>query len=385
MATAVPVLLVSTAPRSYGTARTPRALAKAGFEVTLLTPRKALAESSRFVARVAHLPDRTTPREWIHAVAATVRAVSPLQIMPCDDMSFRLLAMLVLSPPPQMQPALQTELAALVRDSLGDSAHYRASVDNTLLGAAASRAGVRVPAHAVISTRDEAAAFAGTQGFPVVVKRPFTTAGDDVRIAADAAELAGAVDVLAAPKLDDLEPDASRRVLVQRYVDGAICQQHGAAWRGRLLAGYAGDRLEADGGPMAPGTVVRCHDAPALRALSAQLVEAFGITGFFTCNYVVEKATGRPHLIGINRRIGPGTHYGTVLDVDLCAALHAALQGTPPPTRGQLDPGEERVFVQFPAEWLRNPNSRWLRGYPVDVPWDDPDLLDAMLTLRNPP
>src|SRR4051794_36905126 len=38
MAAAIPVLLVSTATRWYGTARTPRALAKAGFEVTLLTP-----------------------------------------------------------------------------------------------------------------------------------------------------------------------------------------------------------------------------------------------------------------------------------------------------------------------------------------------------------
>jgi hypothetical protein len=55
----------------------------------------------------------------------------------------------------------------------------------------------------------------------------------------------------------------------------------------------------------------------------------------------------------------------------------------PSPSRAGLDPGDERVFVQFPGEWLRDPQSRWLRQYPVDVPWDDPDLLDAMLTLRR--
>lgn len=383
MAAATPVLLVSTATRWYGTARTPRALAKAGFEVTLLTPRNSLAEASRFVTRVAYLPDAATPLEWIHAVAATVRAVSPRQIMPCDDTSFRLLAMLALSPPPQMQPALQAELAALVRASLGDPDHYRSSIDKTLIYAAAAEAGVRVPEHAVIGSIDEAAAFADRHGYPVVVKRPYTTAGDGVRIAANATELAAAVTTLAAPKLDDLEPDATRRLLIQRHVDGGLCYQNVAAWQGRYLAGYAGERLEAHAGPMTPGTVVRYHDNPALRGFAAQLVQAFGMTGLFTSEYIIEKSTGTPYLIEINRRISPGTHFGAVMNVDLCAAFHAAMHDVASPTRSRLDDGEERIFVQFPAEWLRDPRSTWLRRYPVDVPWDDPELLDAMLALRN--
>jgi hypothetical protein len=289
MAAATPVLLVSTATRWYGTARTPRALAKAGFEVTLLTPRNSLAESSRFVTRVAYLPDQATPLDWIHAVAATVRAVSPRQVMPCDDVSFRLLAMLALSPPPQMQPRLQAELAELVRASLGDPAHFAASVDKTLIYAAAGPAGVRVPEHAVISSVDEAMRFADRHGFPLVIKRPYTTAGDGVRIVENAAALGDAVTSLSAPKMDDLEPDASRRLVVQKYVAGTICYQNVAAWQGRYLAGYAGDRLETHGGPMTPGTVVRYHDAPALREFSVQLVEALGMTGLFTSEYIVEK------------------------------------------------------------------------------------------------
>ena len=383
MTAAVPVLLVSTATRWYGTARTPRALTQAGFEVTLLTPRNSLAESSRFVARVAYLPDQTTPLDWIHAVAATVRAVSPAQVMPCDDVSFRLLAMLVLSPPPQLQPSLRAELGSLIRASLGDPAHYRISVDKTLLSGAAARAGVRVPAHAVVATRDEAIAFAAVHGYPVVLKRPYTTAGDGVRIVADEAEVAAAVIALTAPKLDDLEPDASRRMLIQKHIDGRICYQNVAAWQGRMLAGYAGDRLQAHGGPMAPGTVVRFYDAPELRDFSGRLVRAFGITGLFTSEYVIDQATGLPYLLEINRRISPATHYGAVMNVDLCAALHAAMHDVPLATRGGLDAGEERVFVQFPAEWLRDPGSRWLRQYPVDIPWDDPELLEAMLGLRR--
>ena len=188
---------------------------------------------------------------------------------------------------------------------------------------------------------------------------------------------------IAPPKMDDLEPDASRRLVVQKYIAGTICYQNVAAWQGRYLAGYAGDRLETHGGPMTPGTVVRYHDAPALREFSVQLVQSLGMTGLFTSEYIVEKATGLPYLIEINRRISPGTHYGAVMNVDLCAALHAAMHGVDSPSRSRLDSGEERVFVQFPAEWLRNPQSPWLRRHPVDVPWDDPELLDAMLALRN--
>ena len=383
MNAAAPVLLVSTGTRWYGTARVPRALAKAGFEVTLLTPRNALAEASRFVTRVAYLADRTTPLDWIHAVAATMRAISPVQIMPCDDMSFRLLAMLVVSPPPQLQPALQAELADLVRASLGDPRFYRASIDKTLLPEAAARAGVPVPVSSVVDRQEAALDFAAAHGYPVVVKRPFTTAGDGVRIVANATELATAIAELATPKVDDLEPDASRRVVVQQHIDGPVCYQNVAAWQGRMLAGYGGDRLQTHGNVMAPGTVVRFRHAPPLRALSERLVQAFGMTGLFTTEYIVDRATGDPYLIEINRRISPATHFGSVINVDLCAAFHAAMNGQPLPTRDGLGPDEEHIFVQFPAEWLRDSHSRWLRDYPVDVPWDDPQLLEAMLAMRR--
>jgi hypothetical protein len=44
-----------------------------------------------------------------------------------------------------------------------------------------------------------------------------------------------------------------------------------------------------------------------------------------------------------------------------------------------LDPGEEHFVVHFPLEWVRDPNSRYLREYPVDIPWDEPELVDAIV------
>jgi len=88
---------------------------------------------------------------------------------------------------------------------------------------------------------------------------------------------------------------------------GGLCYQNVAAWQGRYLAGTRA--IVSNGGPMTPGTVVGYHDNPALRDFAAQLVDAFGVTGLFTSEYIVEKSTELPYLIEISRRISPGTHF----------------------------------------------------------------------------
>ena len=127
-----------------------------------------------------------------------------------------------------------------------------------------------------------------------------------------------------------------------------------------------------------PGDVIKVGDT-TLR------VEASSITPSSQPETVLVAAegTGEPHLIEINRRITPGSHRGEVRKVDLWAALYARMQGMPSPTRSDVDPGEEGIAVFFPEEWLRDPGSRYLREYPVDVPWDEPELIEALLALRH--
>ena len=48
-----------------------------------------------------------------------------------------------------------------------------------------------------------------------------------------------------------------------------------------------------------------------------------------------------------------------------------------------MDHGEEYISVHFPQEWLRDPQSRYLRDFRVDAPWDDPEVMEAMQALRN--
>ena len=66
-------------------------------------------------------------------------------------------------------------------------------------------------------------------------------------------------------------------------------------------------------------------------------------------------------------------------------ALHAALAGSRWEAPSDLEDGTERTSAHFPQEWLRDPSSPYLLDRPVDVPWDDPALVEALLALRPAP
>lgn len=378
----ISVLLVSTATRWFGTARMPRALVHAGFDVALLAPKGSLAEKSRFVGRVGHLPDNATPRDWIYTFAATAKATAPRIVIPCDDMSLRLLDLLAQSPPDDMASELQLQLAALIRESLGDPKYYGTSIEKTLLPPAARALGVRVPEHEVVPGFAAADAFASAHGYPVVLKRTHSTAGDGVAIVGNRDSLQRAFGELV-KDAGPLDHAGTGTWLIQQHVRGHLCYENVAAWQGVRLAGFAVDRLVAHGDVKSPAAVIRWFHSPELRDMSKRLVSGFGMSGLFATECVIEERTGDAYLIEINRRLTPGMHIGQRIDVDLCVALHAALTGAKSSSRSDPSPGEEGVGVHFPQEWLRDPESSFLRDYPVDVPWDDPDLLEAMVAMRR--
>jgi len=372
---ATPVLLVLTALRWVGAARMPRALAQAGFEVTLLTPPGSLAEKSGFVAKIAYLPEKT-PDAWIHAFAATAKATGARLVVPCDDRAFGLLQLLATSPPEGLQPALHQELAALIAESLGDPSHYAASVDPTLLPAAAAALGLRVPAHAIVSDVAGAQSFGAAHGYPVLLKSRRSRDGVTV---AKHSELAGAIAALS-PTPTTGQADPRDALLVQAEIRGQPRSYQSVAWKGDLLAGFAGERIHDEAGRGRQTGVNRYYRSDALREIAASLARGFGISGLFSLEGVVAE-NGDFRLLDINRRLLGGAHRGSEFRVDHCAALHAAMHGLPYAGRTDLDEGEEHICVSFPQEWLRDPESKWLRDYPVDVPWDEPELFEAMLDL----
>ncbi len=343
----------------------------------MLTPENSPSEKSRFLTKVGHLGPNTTWHQWVFAFAAMVKATSPRVVLPCDDTAVRLMQALVLTPPEDLQPALRLELGSLISESLGTPAHYRASIDKTLISPAAHALGIRVPAFAVVSDLGEAQRFALQHAFPVVVKRDHSSAGQGVAICADAAALSAAFETLGQPDGLALGDARDGELLVQAHIPGRIHYHNSVAWQGVLLAGQASEQLAATA--RGPASAVRYYQSPVLRAMSATVAAGFGISGVYVPEFVIHEDTGDAYLLEINRRMTHGTHRGAAFGVDLGAALFAAVNGLPSPTRPDLDPGEEHFTVHFPLEWTRDPGSRYLRKYPVDVPWDEPELLEAIV------
>jgi len=373
-----PLLMVATATQWLGAARMPRNLADAGFAVSLLVPRGSVAEKSRFLVHIGHLPANATPAAWVEAFAAMVESTSPRLVLPCDDTALRLLMLLALSPPAMMPPALHLRLAALIIDSLGDPAFYRTSIDKTMIGPAAAALGVRVPASIVVTALDDAKRFIDAHGFPIVIKRSHSTAGEGVAVCADQ----GTVDrefarLMATPALD-LDDLATGQIVLQEFIAGNIHFYTAVAWRGALVSGVAVEKIEGE--LKGPTSAVRYFASPQMHAATARLAAGFGITGIFSPEFIVDPAGGEPYLLEINRRISHGTHRGARINVDAGAALYAAMHGTTAP-RDQLAPGEEHFCAHFPHEWIRDPQSPLLRRLPVDVPWDEPELARALAAI----
>jgi hypothetical protein len=373
-----PLLMVATATQWLGAARMPRNLANAGFAVSLLVPRGSVAEESRFLVNIGHLPANATPAAWVEAFTAMVESTSPRLVLPCDDTALRLLMLLALSPPAMMSPALHLRLAALIADSLGDPAFYRASIDKTMIGPAAAALGVRVPASIVVTALDDARRFIAAHGFPIVIKRSHSTAGEGVAVCADQ----GTVDrefarLMATPALD-LDDLATGQIVFQEFIAGKIHFYTAVAWRGALVSGVAVEKIEGE--IKGPTSAVRYFASPQMHAATARLAAGFGITGIFSPEFIVDPAGGEPYLVEINRRISHGTHRGARINVDAGAALYAAMHGTAAP-RDQLAPDEEHFCAHFPHEWIRDPQSPLLRRLPVDVPWDEPELARALAAI----
>lgn len=380
---ATPALLISTVPRWIGTARIPERLVKAGFSVSLLTPKNTLAEASRFVDEVRHLPDAATTLQWLSAFTAAVDALGPRLVVSCDDTAQRLLQTLVITPPPGMHPTAHLRLANLIVESIGTPEHYRTSIDKTLLATAAEKLGVRVPPFVTATDPREGEAFAASHGFDVVLKRSFGAAGDRVAIVKTREGFVEAFGRLSAKEDLNLE-GAGMRILVQAHIPGRVRHHTIAAHRGTLLAGVSREKLVANPEPTGPATVTRYMRVPEMREASEKIVRAFGMTGLFAIEFVADEKTDHCYLLEINRRVTPGTHAAALVGIDLCAAFSAAFHGKPVTTRTDLDSHDEgRTFAHFPQEWLRDPGSRHLREHPLDAPWDDPELFTAMLALRE--
>ena len=399
-----PILLLALADwaASHGLSAN---LAKAGFEVCALFPPSHVLGSTRFVdrARQLNFTERLLAkvmaaenvlgasirtrfgdivvRRLARVVMERVREWQPEFIIPVDERALRLCRDMAEG----RAGPLPDGLRALLARSLGDLSTLSQRMSRTGNYQAAMTAKIAVPSQIALADCNDWREAASKLGYPLVVKRENSAAGEGVTICFDEAEFRRAVE--AGPKalryrarlkhlLAKVGADRSAfcDVTIQQYVSGVAAMREVFCWDGEVIAGFSLEKTRCHPGPSGPASVVKRIENESMADSTAKIVKSLGLSGFADVDFIVDPKTERAYCLELNPRPTALTHLGARLGCDLGRALHDALSGEPR-ISGQLA-AQGEVIAVYPREWWRDETSAVLQTADHDVPWDDPGVVD---------
>ncbi|ARN80810.1 hypothetical protein [Methylocystis bryophila] len=379
------ILIVSFEDERWGVIRLVKPLTEAGFAVAALCPAGDALTQTRYLCRRYALDSVKNSRRIELALAEALRDWKPAFVIPGDERAVVFLHVLVRRAKTGERLALDAHSLATLMNSLGDFDHYDTLLMKSETVALARQCGMRTPEGGSAVSAEDAVRLAERIGCPVYLKQSFSWAGRGVIRCHTPAEVASAFASLQPRHQNPLYTAARRllrrdwypvstRVDVQQSVDGFPAFYAALAWKGKMLAGFAGfvERASSANGP---SCVVRLGAHEEMASASCALIAAAGATGFIGFDFMIEHATGKAFLLECNLRPVQATHLGSRIGVNLCEALADAIRGVPTP---HPPPKREETVALFPQEWRRDPvGLADFRGF-VDAPLDDPALLARM-------
>src|SRR5580692_674675 len=385
-----PKVLVATTFCWYPTARLAMALAHAGFTVDMVCPRRHPVSKTK-VARKIHRFNGLTP---LLSLSAAISDAEPDLIVSGDDLATRHLHRLYEG---ERQKGKESPICALIERSLGVAESFPISYARAAFMEMAKQEGIRIPKTGVIGTLDGLKEWIIRNGFPAVLKANGTSGGDGVRIVRTVDEAERAFRSLQAPPrllravkhalLDDdmtlISPALRREKFVvnaQAFVDGKEATSAVACWNGKILAALHFEVINKTGST-GHATVVRLIENSEMAAAAEKIVRRLDLSGVHGFDFMLEKQTGNAFLIEINPRATQVGHLALGIGRDIPAALHAVVSG------GEVQPAprvtEKDTIALFPQEWIRDPESAFLRLAYHDVPWEEPELVHDCVDNRQ--
>jgi hypothetical protein len=359
-----PHALILSLRNWLGASRLPRAFERAGWQVSTLSFPSLLLDRCRQTSAQFFLPDRGSEEELIAATQRALIAARPAIVVPGDEAATELLQAVAATARRELPDG--DPLLVMLRDSLGDFSKHAVLRDRRALASLAAQLRVRAPAHAVIRNRDDAFAFAEAHGLPVVLKAEESFAGLGVSICRDEAALDTALLRMNASKPGVL----AEGVLVQSFVPGKTA----------MRAGLSAIKVETHPAGTGPSSVVEFIEHAEMMKTVQAMVSALRFSGFASLDFILD-AAGAAHLLELNARPTPICHLGDYLGQDLCVSLREAVAGN---IHADSDPeGLPKKVALFPQEWVRDPSSPHLKDAFHDVPWEEPDLVEALVILAR--
>jgi hypothetical protein len=323
--------------------------------------------------------------------AHAIVAIRPNLIVPGDDLATLQLHRL------HEHEGGRGGVAELIERSLGAPESLPVVYARTRFIQLALAEGVRAPKTEVLGDTEALKQWVGRTGFPTVLKANGTSGGDGVRVVHTLEEAKRALrELQAPPRLARavkralvnhdktlLWPSLLRRRFVvnaQEYVAGREATSAVACWQGEVLASLHFEVLQKRDAA-GPSSVLRLLENPEMSSAAEKMVRRLKLSGLHGFDFMLEAHTGNAHLIEINPRSTQVGHLALGAGRDLPAALHTAMSGGALHTAPKVT--ENDVIALFPQEWLRDPESPFLRTAYHDVPWEESDLLRACVRLRQ--
>lgn len=150
------------------------------------------------------------------------------------------------------------------------------------------------------------------------------------------------------------------------------------AWQGRMIAGFAGTKLQsvaANG----PGVAVRIGHDPRLVAAAEKMIAALGCAGLVSFEFRVEPGSGSPVLIACCPRPIPLGILGARIGADLAAELAALLRGAPTRAQPVIPTGHAELLLFPPALHVARRRSIFF----ADVPRQGPSVTHHVARARD--
>jgi hypothetical protein len=183
--------------------------------------------------------------------------------------------------------------------------------------------------------------------------------------------------------LDDdwalVQPSFFRRrsvVNAQKFVEGCEGTSVVACWEGTVLASLHFEVIKKRNAA-GPATVVRLIDNEDMSETVSRIAMRLKLSGIHGFDFILEVDSRKPYLIEINPRATQLCHLTLGPGRDIPAALQGALSGKPVALSPKLT--ENDTIALFPQEWIRDPQSSFLRSAYHDVPWQEPRLIEACI------
>ena len=385
-------VLVATTHCWYPTARMVMALAKAGCKVEAVCPPGHPLGLTQAAGRMHPYYGLAPLRSFDNAIARS----RPDVIIPCDDLATQHLHRL--HERARRSGEKGKPVCALVECSLGSPESYPLVSARTAFMELAHEEGVRVPPTSVIATMDELKQWTSRVGFPIVLKANGSSGGDGIRVVQNLEAAEREFHRLQAPPL---LARAAKRALIdgdktlvwpslrrsrsvvnaQSFVVGQEATSTVFCWQGSVLASLHFEVLKK-ARPTGHATVLRLIEHPEMSAAAEKIARRLNLSGCHGLDFMLEAHTGNAYLIEINPRITQVGHLALGPGHDLPAALYATLSGNPVQDSPKVT--EKDTVALFPQEWVRDPESEFLRSGYHDVPWQEPALVsDAIRKSRT--